>query len=55
MPTLATKVERQAGRRLTPAEIFEITAAREIQLSRLLMYRKNKNLFRNRSKPLGCP
>ena len=37
MATLATNVKRQAGRPLTPIEIFEIAAAREIQLSRLLM------------------
>jgi hypothetical protein len=34
---LATRVETNAGRRLTPEEIFEITRAREKSLSRLLM------------------
>lgn len=34
---LPTRVEMEAGRPLSPAEIFEITAAREMKLSRLLM------------------
>jgi uncharacterized protein involved in response to NO len=34
---LATRVEKKAGRPLSPAEIFDITAAREMKLSRLLM------------------
>jgi len=37
MATLATRVETQAGRRLTAEEIFEITRTRERSLSRLLM------------------
>ena len=34
---LSTRVEIEAGQSLSPAEIFEITAAREMKLSRLLM------------------
>jgi hypothetical protein len=37
MSALATRVEKEAGRPLTPLEIFDITAARESSLSRLLM------------------
>src|ERR1035437_3888661 len=37
MSALATRIETQAGRTLTPGEIFEITRARETSLSRLLM------------------
>ena len=37
MSALPTRVEKEAGRTLTPLEIFDITAAREINLSRLLM------------------
>jgi len=37
MSTLATRIEKEAGRPLTPLEIFDITAARESSLSRLLM------------------
>ena len=37
MATLATRVEREAGRPLTAEEIFEITQAREKRLSRLLV------------------
>jgi hypothetical protein len=37
MAALATRVESQAGRKLTPEEIFEITRAREKSLSRLLI------------------
>ena len=37
MAALATRVETQAGRRLTPEEIFEITRTREKSLSRLLV------------------
>ena len=37
MAALATHIETQAGRTLTPGEIFEITRARETSLSRLLM------------------
>jgi uncharacterized protein involved in response to NO len=37
MSALPTRIEREAGRPLTPVEIFEITAAREAALSRLLM------------------
>src|SRR5450759_3552549 len=34
---LPTRVEMEAGHSLSPAEIFEITAVREMKLSRLLM------------------
>lgn len=37
MAALATRGESQAGRKLTPEEIFEITRAREKSLSRLLI------------------
>lgn len=37
MADLATRIEVQQGRALTPGEIFEITRAREKALSRLLM------------------
>ncbi len=37
MAALATRIETQAGRTLTPGEIFEITRAGETSLSRLLM------------------
>ena len=37
MSALATRMEREAGRRLTPTEIFNISAARETTLSRLLI------------------
>ncbi len=37
MSALATRIEKEAGRPLTPLEIFNITAARESALSRLLM------------------
>lgn len=37
MSALPTRIEKEAGRTLTPLEIFDITAAREINLSRLLM------------------
>jgi len=37
MSALATRIEREAGRRLTPTEIFNISAARETTLSRLLI------------------
>jgi uncharacterized protein involved in response to NO len=37
MSALPTRIEREAGRPLTPLEIFDITAAREATLSRLLM------------------
>ncbi|MGB9204012.1 MAG: hypothetical protein WCB94_08545 [Terriglobales bacterium] len=37
MSALATRIETNAGRALTPEEIFEITRARETSLSRLLM------------------
>jgi uncharacterized protein involved in response to NO len=36
MSALATRIEREAGRALTPTEIFNISAARETTLSRLL-------------------
>jgi hypothetical protein len=36
MSTLATRIEREAGRPLTPIEIFNISASRETTLSRLL-------------------
>ncbi len=36
MPALATRIEREAGRPLTPIEIFSISASRETTLSRLL-------------------
>ena len=37
MSALATRIEKEAGRPLTPTEIFNISAARETTLSRLLM------------------
>src|ERR1035437_10201092 len=37
MSALPTRVENEAGRPLTPLEIFDITATREAALSRLLM------------------
>ena len=37
MSALATRIETETGRALTPGEIFEITRARETSLSRLLM------------------
>jgi len=37
MSALATRIEREAGRTLTPIEISNISAARETTLSRLLM------------------
>jgi uncharacterized protein involved in response to NO len=37
MSALATRIETQVGRALTPGEIFEITRARETSLSRLLV------------------
>jgi len=37
MSTLGTRIEKEAGRPLTPQEIFDITAARETTLSRMLM------------------
>ena len=37
MFALPTRIEREAGRALTPLQIFDITAARETTLSRLLM------------------
>ncbi len=37
MSALPTRIEREAGRELTPLQIFNITAAREKTLSRLLM------------------
>ncbi len=37
MSTLATRIEKEAGRPLTAREIFAITAARETTLSRLLI------------------
>ena len=37
MSALPTRIETEAGRPLTPLEIFDITAAREATLSRLLM------------------
>lgn len=37
MSALPTRIEREAGRALTPLQIFDITAARETTLSRLLM------------------
>jgi uncharacterized protein involved in response to NO len=36
MPALATRIEREAGRTLSPTEIFTISASRETALSRLL-------------------
>jgi len=38
MSTLATRIETQAGRPLPAEEIFAITRAREVSLSRLLMF-----------------
>ncbi len=37
MSALATRIEKEAGRPLTPLEIFDITAAHESSLSRLLI------------------
>jgi uncharacterized protein involved in response to NO len=37
MSALATRIQKETGRPLTPLEIFDITAARETALSRLLM------------------
>ena len=37
MSALPTRIEKEAGRPLTPLEIFDIAAARETALSRLLM------------------
>jgi hypothetical protein len=37
MSALPTRIEKQAGRPLTPLQIFDITAVRETTLSRLLM------------------
>jgi uncharacterized protein involved in response to NO len=37
MSEVLTRIETQQGRRLTPMETFDITAARETRLSRLLM------------------
>jgi len=37
MSALPTRIEKEAGRPLTPLEIFDIAAARETTLSRLLM------------------
>ena len=37
MSALLTRIEKEAGRPLTPLQIFDITAARETTLSRLLM------------------
>ena len=37
MSALPTRIEKEVGRPLTPLEIFDITAAREVTLSRLLM------------------
>ncbi len=37
MSALTTRIEKEAGRPLTPLEIFDITAVRETSLSRLLM------------------
>ncbi len=37
MSALPTRIQKGAGRRLTPLQIFDITAARETTLSRLLM------------------
>ena len=37
MSALPTRIEREAGRALTPLQIFDITAARDTTLSRLLM------------------
>jgi hypothetical protein len=37
MSALATRIEKEAGRPLTPLQIFDITAARETTLSRLLI------------------
>jgi hypothetical protein len=57
MSALPTRIEREAGRALTPLQIFDITAAREKTLSRLLMLSRsascaklqNKLRFRRRS------
>jgi hypothetical protein len=45
MSALPTRIEKEAGRPLTPLEIFDITAARETTLSRLLMLYINTGLI----------
>jgi hypothetical protein len=37
MSALPTRIEEEAGRPITPLQIFDITAARETTLSRLLI------------------
>ncbi len=43
--SLPTRVEKEAGRPLTPQQIFEITSARESALSRLLMLYISTGLY----------
>src|SRR5208282_5120500 len=45
MSALLTQTEEEARRPLTPTEIFEITAARETTLARLLMLYISTGLF----------
>lgn len=45
MSEMLTRIETQQGRRLTPMETFDITAARETRLSRLLMVFITTGLF----------
>lgn len=45
MSALATRIEKEAGRPLTPLEIFGITVARERSLSRLLMLYISTGLY----------
>jgi len=70
MSALPTRLEKEAGRPLTPLQIVDRTAARETTLSRLLMFYISTGLlfillpgqFRNprlpglvRSAGRGCP
>jgi len=45
MATFPTRIETETGRRLSPSQIFDITAARENSLSRLLMVYISTGLF----------
>src|SRR5579884_2295425 len=45
MASFPTRVEMDTGRRLSPSQIFDITAARETSLSRLLMVYISTGLF----------
>jgi hypothetical protein len=51
MSALPTRIEREAGRALTPLQIFDITAAREKTLSRLLMLYISTGLLFQGSRP----